>query len=75
MHVAECIGLSTVPEGDWYCQYCRNLHEREKHLAYNYNARAAGRVDGVDAIEQIFKRCIRIAVISDTDHSVCVLCK
>ncbi|XP_020092860.1 uncharacterized protein LOC109713269 [Ananas comosus] len=71
----ECIGLSTVPEGDWYCQYCRNLHEREKHLAYNYNARAAGRVDGVDAIEQIFKRCIRIAVISDTDHSVCVLCK
>ncbi|WOL17342.1 hypothetical protein Cni_G26133 [Canna indica] len=71
----ECVGLSTVPKGDWYCQYCQNLHQREKCLASNQNAIAAGRVAGVDPIEQIFKRCIRIVTTSETDESACTLCR
>ncbi|XP_072967202.1 uncharacterized protein [Typha angustifolia] len=71
----ECVGLSIIPKGEWYCQYCHNLHQREKCLAHNNNAIAAGRVAGVDPIEQIFKRCIRIVTTSETDLGGCALCK
>ncbi|XP_074588899.1 uncharacterized protein LOC141844801 isoform X1 [Curcuma longa] len=71
----ECIGLSNVPKGDWHCRYCQNLHQREKCLSSNMNAIAAGRVAGVDPIEQIFKRCIRIVTTTLTDDSSCSLCR
>ncbi|CAL9152453.1 unnamed protein product [Musa hybrid cultivar] len=71
----ECLGLSSIPSGDWCCQYCQNLHQREKCLSSNDNAIAAGRVAGVDPIEQIFKRCIRIVTTSETDDSACTLCR
>ncbi|KAJ6806030.1 uncharacterized protein M6B38_177175 [Iris pallida] len=70
----ECVGLSSIPRCDWYCRYCRDMHEREKAVGYNDNAIAAGRVAGVDSIEQIIKRCIRI-VTTSTDFGVCVLCR
>ncbi|KAJ8486324.1 hypothetical protein OPV22_018809 [Ensete ventricosum] len=71
----ECLGLSSIPSGDWCCQYCQNLHQREKCLSSNDNAIAAGRVAGVDPIEQIYKRCIRIVTTSETDDSACTLCR
>ncbi|PKA46630.1 chromodomain-helicase-DNA-binding protein 4 [Apostasia shenzhenica] len=71
----ECLGLSCVPNGDWFCQYCQNLHQKERHLAHNDNAIAAGRVAGVDPIEQIIKRCIRIVTAPENDASVCALCR
>ncbi|KAG0474619.1 hypothetical protein HPP92_014305 [Vanilla planifolia] len=71
----ECVGLSSVPNGDWFCQYCQNLRLKEKHLAHNDNAIAAGRVAGVDPIEQIISRCIRIVTASDNDAGVCALCR
>lgn len=70
-----CAGLSSVPEGDWHCQYCENMHQRENYVAYNDNARAAGRVDGVDAIDQILKRCILIVKIPDSRVGGCALCR
>ncbi|RWR93833.1 zinc finger protein [Cinnamomum micranthum f. kanehirae] len=71
----DCAGLSSVPRGDWYCKYCQTLFEKEKAVAYNENAKAAGRVPGVDPIEQITKRCIRIVKTSEADLTVCVLCR
>jgi hypothetical protein len=69
------VGLTENPEGDWYCQFCVSLHRRDNCVASNDNARAAGRVEGVDPIEQIFKRCIRIVSISETDLGGCTICK
>ncbi|XP_062233871.1 uncharacterized protein LOC133931052 isoform X2 [Phragmites australis] len=68
-----CVGLPEVPS-EWYCDNCRNLVQKEKALAENKNAKAAGRQAGVDSIEQIMKRAIRIVPISD-DLGGCALCK
>ncbi|URE19145.1 PHD [Musa troglodytarum] len=70
-----CVGLPSIPAGDWYCQYCINLHQRERSVACNDNAIAAGRVAGVDPIEQIFKRSIRIVTTSQTDVGGCAFCR
>ncbi|XP_064973793.1 uncharacterized protein LOC103973506 isoform X3 [Musa acuminata AAA Group] len=70
-----CVGLPSIPVGDWYCQYCINLHQRERSVACNDNAIAAGRVAGVDPIEQIFKRSIRIVTTSQTDAGGCAFCR
>nr|DAD28616.1 TPA_asm: hypothetical protein HUJ06_030084 [Nelumbo nucifera] len=70
-----CLSLSSVPRGDWYCKYCQNMFEREKFVEYNANARAAGRVPGIDPIEQITKRCIRIINTPETEVGGCVLCR
>ncbi|KAG6735501.1 hypothetical protein POTOM_061892 [Populus tomentosa] len=55
-----CFSTNCFLVGDWYCQYCQNTFEREKLVEHNANASAAGRVSGVDSIEQITKRCFRI---------------
>lgn len=71
-HLA-CVGLSDVPS-EWFCDNCSILVQKEKALAANKNAKAAGRQAGVDSIEQIMKRAIRIVPISD-DLGGCALCK
>ena len=72
---AECASLTTIPRGDWYCTYCQNMFQREKFLEHNENALAAGRVSGVDPIEEISRRCIRIVRNIEADLSGCVLCR
>ncbi|XP_020581089.1 uncharacterized protein LOC110025141 [Phalaenopsis equestris] len=71
----ECIGLSSIPIGDWFCQYCQNLQQKDKCLAKNDNTIAAGRVAGVDPVEQIIKRSICIAPTTENDAGVCALCR
>lgn len=71
----ECVGLSSIPTGDWHCRYCQNMHQREKCVSTNANAIAAGRVAGVDPIEQIIKRSIRIVTTTSTDVGGCALCR
>ncbi|RZB48616.1 Increased DNA methylation 1 isoform B [Glycine soja] len=71
----ECAALSSIPRGDWYCQFCQNMFQREKFVAHNANAVAAGRVEGVDPIEQIANRCIRIVKDIEADLSSCALCR
>ena len=39
------------------------------------NAVAAGRVAGIDPIEQITKRCLRIVETSEAEVGGCVLCR
>ncbi|RVW47942.1 Increased DNA methylation 1 [Vitis vinifera] len=69
-----CASLPSIPQDDWYCRYCQNMFQREKFVEHNANAVAAGRVSGVDPIEQITKRCIRI-VNPEAEVSACVLCR
>lgn len=52
------------------------MFQKERFVERNANALAAGRVAGVDAIEQITKRCIRIVNSPGSElGSVCVLCR
>ncbi|RZC77214.1 hypothetical protein C5167_001356 [Papaver somniferum] len=72
----DCVGEMRVPRGDWYCPYCVSMFQRENHCTSNANARAAGRVEGVDVIEQITKRCIRIAETTEPEvGGRCSLCR
>lgn len=72
---SECASLPSIPVGKWYCKYCQNMFEREKFVAHNANAVAAGRVSGVDPIEQITKRSIRIVNNLASEVSACILCR
>ncbi|XWS59590.1 hypothetical protein CRYUN_Cryun08bG0135100 [Craigia yunnanensis] len=71
----ECASLPTVPRGHWYCKYCQNMFMREKFGEHDANAVAAGRILGVDAIEQITSRCIRIVKNIEAELSGCALCR
>ncbi|XP_060176966.1 uncharacterized protein LOC132607144 isoform X2 [Lycium barbarum] len=72
----ECASLSTIPRGKWYCKYCESLLQKEKFAEHNANALAAGRVSGIDPIEQITKRCIRIVKSAEeAEFIACVLCR
>ncbi|MBA0848245.1 hypothetical protein Goshw_030137 [Gossypium schwendimanii] len=72
----ECISLPRIPTGTWHCRYCQNTFQNEKFVQHNANALAAGRVAGIDPIEQITKRCIRIIRTPEAEvPSVCVLCR
>ncbi|KAK9290995.1 hypothetical protein L1049_009178 [Liquidambar formosana] len=71
----ECASLLSTPRGKWYCKYCQNMFQRERFVEHNANALAAGRVSGVDPIEQITKRCIRIVKNPEAEVSACVLCR
>lgn len=72
---ADCASLPEIPRGRWYCQYCENMFMREKFVEHNANAVAAGRISGVDAIEQITSRCIRIVKNIESELSGCALCR
>lgn len=72
----ECASLPIVPHGKWYCKYCENMFHREKFVERNANAIAAGRVSGVDPIDEITKRCIRIVKNPENTAAVsCLLCR
>ncbi|XWS43506.1 hypothetical protein CRYUN_Cryun16bG0109900 [Craigia yunnanensis] len=71
----ECASLPAIPRGPWYCKYCENMFMREKFGEHNANAVAAGRILGVDAIEQITSRCIRIVRNIEAELSGCALCR
>ena len=49
--------------------------QKEKFVEHNANAVAAGRVAGVDPIEQITKRCIRIVNTQVDEMGGCALCR
>ncbi|KAK3445476.1 hypothetical protein EUGRSUZ_A01604 [Eucalyptus grandis] len=69
----ECASLTNVPRGKWYCNFCENMFQKEKFV--NENAVAAGRVSGVDPIEQITQRCIRIVKNIGSEVTGCALCR
>lgn len=69
----ECAGEPSIPRGKWYCRYCIQSLKVDGESA---NAVAAGRVTGIDPIEQIETRCIRIVKHPEnSDLVACVLCR
>ncbi|KAH6762281.1 Acyl-CoA N-acyltransferase with RING/FYVE/PHD-type zinc finger domain-containing protein [Perilla frutescens var. hirtella] len=72
----ECASLMSIPRGKWYCTYCQNMFQREKFVEWNANAVAAGRVSGIDPIEQITNRCIRtVKNPEEAEVIACVICR
>lgn len=71
----ECASVSSTPPGEWYCQICQHTFLGERSVALNDDAVAAGRVEGVDPIEQIAKRCIRMVKDIEAEISGCALCR
>lgn len=72
----ECASLSSIPRGKWYCTYCQNMFLREKFVEWNANAVAAGRVSGIDPIEQITNRCMRIVKNPEEAEVIaCAICR
>lgn len=71
----ECVNLPSIPEGNWYCRYCLNMMEKEKFVEHNANAVAAGRVAGIDPVEEVKKRCVRIIGALEPEVGGCVLCR
>ncbi|CAN1252842.1 Increased DNA methylation 1 [Linum perenne] len=56
------------------CSCCNN-EQKDMFLERNANAIAAGRVAGVDFMEDINKRCIRIVKTMDADFGGCAFCR
>lgn len=73
--IAGCINQPIVPSGTWYCKICQNQQLNDKSVERNVNAVAAGRVPGVDPIQQIANRCIRIINTEEIDFGGCALCR
>ncbi|KAK4441232.1 Increased DNA methylation 1 [Sesamum alatum] len=71
----ECVGISVIPQETWYCKYCQNMFEKEKFSERDANAIAAGRVPGVDPLEDITQRCIRIVGTFEPDIGGCAICR
>ncbi|RVX20290.1 Increased DNA methylation 1 [Vitis vinifera] len=71
----ECVSLENIPKGKWFCKFCLNTLQKGKFVERNANAVAAGRMGGVDPIEQIRKRCIRIVKSQTDEAGGCALCR
>ncbi|XP_073150225.1 uncharacterized protein [Henckelia pumila] len=72
----ECASLLSIPRGKWFCTYCQNKFQKERFVEHNSNAVAAGRVIGIDPIEQITNRCIRIVKNPEEAELIaCVICR
>ncbi|MED6204926.1 hypothetical protein PIB30_013170 [Stylosanthes scabra] len=71
----DCVPLSSIPTGTWYCKYCHNVFQKDKYVERNANALAAGRIAGVDPLAEIQERCIRIVKTHQVHHEGCVLCR
>ncbi|KAK7324900.1 hypothetical protein VNO77_28830 [Canavalia gladiata] len=70
----DCVPLPSIPSGTWYCKYCQNVFQKDRHGEHNVNALAAGRIAGTDVLEQINHRCIRVVKTVEVGHGGCALC-
>ncbi|KAL0416010.1 UNVERIFIED_CONTAM: hypothetical protein Slati_3432900, partial [Sesamum latifolium] len=70
-----CVGLSAIPRGICYCKYCQNMFEKEKFAEPDANAIAAGRLPGVDPLEAITQRCIRVVGTLEPEIGGCAICR
>ncbi|CAI8602516.1 unnamed protein product [Vicia faba] len=71
----ECASVSSTPRRGRYCPICQHMFLGEGSVALNPDAVAAGRIEGVDPIEQIAKRCIRIVKDIEAEIGGCALCR
>ncbi|KAL0436960.1 UNVERIFIED_CONTAM: hypothetical protein Sradi_0403900 [Sesamum radiatum] len=72
---SQCVGLPAIPRGISYGKYCQNMFEKEKFAEPDANALAAGRVPGVDPLEAITQRCIRVVGTLEPGIGGCAICR
>ncbi|KAL0416005.1 UNVERIFIED_CONTAM: hypothetical protein Slati_3432400, partial [Sesamum latifolium] len=72
---AECVGLSAIPRGIWYCKYCQNMFEKETFAEPDANAIAARRVPGIDPLEAIGQWCILVVGTLEPEIGGCAICR
>ncbi|XP_010527905.1 PREDICTED: uncharacterized protein LOC104805160 [Tarenaya hassleriana] len=71
----DCISLPSIPRGKWCCKYCQKIPESETYGEHSINSVAAGRlIGGVDPVDQVANRCIRVVKNIEAETSGCVLC-
>ena len=68
---AECAGLSSIPEGDWYCPSCEGKGEHPKRKS----TRSSGHLFAASVNEKQSDRCQRIVKVSKNAIGGCVICK
>ncbi|KAH7690559.1 Histone acetyltransferase protein [Dioscorea alata] len=68
----ECVGLSEIPEGDWYCHRCKNLQPRGKRGGRKNNTRSTSEVADVESFEQ---RCGRVITEQGEYVGGCAICR
>ncbi|KAF3784413.1 Increased DNA methylation 1 [Nymphaea thermarum] len=71
----ECVALSCIPRGNWYCSYCGRNFEQERNAAQSQNALAAGRIPDLEALENLRNRCTRVVKKPQVEIGGCVLCR
>ncbi|KAL0416009.1 UNVERIFIED_CONTAM: hypothetical protein Slati_3432800, partial [Sesamum latifolium] len=71
----ECVGLSAIPRGIWYCKYCQNMFEKETFAEPDANAIAARRVPGIDPLEAIGQWCILVVGTLEPEIGGCAICR
>ncbi|CAL0332313.1 unnamed protein product [Lupinus luteus] len=57
----DCVPLPCIPSGTWYCKYCQNNFQMDKHGERNGSA--------------VDRRCIRVVKSAEVDHGGCALCR
>lgn len=68
---AECVGLCSIPAGDWCCPHC----EDKKQQPWKKSARGSGRVHSMLTREKLSQRCQRVVKASRNTIGGCVFCK
>ncbi|XP_024016835.1 uncharacterized protein LOC18027534 isoform X2 [Eutrema salsugineum] len=70
----ECVSLPSIPRGNWHCKYCEKKFKSETVGEYNVNSSTAGQLEGVDHVDQLAGRCIRVVKNMEAETNGCVLC-
>lgn len=68
---AECIGLTSIPEGDWYCPTC----EAKGGDAKQKCSKSFSHLFGASNDEKHSDRCQRVVKVSKNALGGCVICK
>uniref|UniRef100_A0A1J3CMF9 Chromodomain-helicase-DNA-binding protein 4 n=1 Tax=Noccaea caerulescens TaxID=107243 RepID=A0A1J3CMF9_NOCCA len=70
----ECVSLPSIPRGSWHCKYCEKNSKSESVGEDNVNSSVAGQLEGVDHVDQLAGRCIRVVKNMEAETNGCVLC-
>eukprot|EP00250_Pteridium_aquilinum_P034524 c7702_g1_i1 orf=637-4326(-) len=76
---AECLGLASIPEGDWFCPLCEGKVEHAKHSREQWSEKSlppcGGQLRGITAKKKGLERCQCVVRASKNSIGGCVICK
>ncbi|KAJ0964850.1 hypothetical protein J5N97_025988 [Dioscorea zingiberensis] len=74
----ECGGLSDILQGEWYCQHCTKMLQREMGAKGNDNAHVTEKVANIDPTKQIQKfseQGVHVLSVKGPYIGGCVICR